>query len=113
MGAIENEDKRGGAFLSSFQCDFLQFVEGPFDVQQRGGVSRSADTEQAADITVYLLSEPISHFDEGRMNGNGSLLVEFEVKGFSKPDPEDLQISMGFEHSTAVTIDLAHGFQEH
>jgi hypothetical protein len=62
MCAVENEDERWRARLSSSQSNFLQFVESPFDIQQRGSVSWAADAEQAADVTVYLWSESFKPF---------------------------------------------------
>lgn len=89
MGAIDNENERWRATLSSFQCDFFQFVESPFDIQQRGGVSRTADAEQTADITVCILSEIFKLLVQDNQ-GISILLVEFVVKSFSKPNSEDL-----------------------
>lgn len=52
MGAVNNEDQRPLAFLSSSERHLFKLVKRPLDVEKSRGVAGSLDAEKAADVTV-------------------------------------------------------------
>lgn len=110
MGAVDNHDQRTRAFASSGQGNFFQLVEGPFNVQQSSGISRTTDAEKTADVAVQSRQNSDSPKIEDEID---SLFVEFIVQGLAQTNPKDLKVGMRFEHGTTVAIDFPHSFEQH
>ena len=90
--AVDDEDEGAADDFAAFERDFLEFVEGAFDVEE-GVVALAGafDGEEAADV----------------------VFVKFVVEGFSEADAEDIEVGVGFEHADAFAGDFLHCVEQH
>lgn len=105
MHRVDDQDQRLSAFLSAFEGNLLQFVEGTFHVKDGTSFAWATDREEGSNVVLMLCGSQLNVYIMGGIMGSDI----FKIESLSEPTAENLRVCVGLEHGAAMCFNLFHG----